>query len=298
VITVMGATGHTGRKIAERLLAAGASVRVLGRSAEKLRRFAECGVESLSGDAADRAFLTEAFRGSDAVYTLLPTDRAAPDYRAEQDRQGEAIAMAVRESGVSHVVALSSLGADVGSNMGIIDGLHAQELRLRTLAHASVLLLRPVSFFENFLEALPLLRSEGIICDSVGPDVAVQFVATEDIADVAAAALLHRGWQGTTVRELLGPRDLTYAEATRIIGASLGLAGVRYVQLPYSEMAAALVRVGMSESFASQYVQMTRAFNEGRVVSPGGRRAENTTPTRLEDFVATLARAYRSLEFA
>ena len=36
MITVMGATGHTGKAISETLLAAGEKVRALGRSAEKL----------------------------------------------------------------------------------------------------------------------------------------------------------------------------------------------------------------------------------------------------------------------
>jgi uncharacterized protein YbjT (DUF2867 family) len=35
---------------------------------------------------------------------------------------------------------------------------------------------------------------------------------------VAAKALQTRDWHGVVVRELLGPRDLTYAEATRIVG--------------------------------------------------------------------------------
>src|SRR5918997_1850248 len=49
----------------------------------------------------------------DAVYALLPTEQTAHDYRAEQDRQGEAVAAAVRASGVPFVVALSSVGADL-----------------------------------------------------------------------------------------------------------------------------------------------------------------------------------------
>jgi uncharacterized protein YbjT (DUF2867 family) len=100
MITVMGATGQTGKKIAERLLKAGEEVRGLGRSESKLAELKDAGAEVLSGDTTDAVFLAKAFRGSDAVYTLVPGDRRSPDYRAEQDRQGEAIVKAVRESGV------------------------------------------------------------------------------------------------------------------------------------------------------------------------------------------------------
>src|SRR5262245_36737160 len=113
MITVMGATGHTGKKITEELLKAGGRVRALGRSENKLSELKRAGAEVLAGDTTDAAFLANAFRGADAVYTLLPTNPRAPDYRAEQDRQGEAIVRAIRESGVRYIVALSSVGADL-----------------------------------------------------------------------------------------------------------------------------------------------------------------------------------------
>ena len=47
-------------------------------------------------------------------------------------------------------------------------------------------------------------------------------------------------------------------------------------------MAKALVEAGLSESFAGLYVEMTRAFNEGKVKPR--RTPENTTPTLFEDF--------------
>ena len=57
--------------------------------------------------------------------------------------------------------------------------------------------------------------------------------------------------------------------------------------------ARALVQAGLSESFASLYVEMTRAFNEGTVKPRNGRTPENTTPTRFEDFASELADAVR-----
>lgn len=71
------------------------------------------------------------FHGADAVYTSLPTDRRSPDYRAQQDREGETIVTAIRKRGVRYVVSLSSLGADSGEPTGVIRGLGAQEDRLR-----------------------------------------------------------------------------------------------------------------------------------------------------------------------
>ena len=295
MITVMGATGHTGKKISEALLKAGEKVLALGRTESKLAELRNAGAEALIGNTNDVAFLTEAFRIADAVYTLLPTDRRAPDYRAEQDRQGEAIVSAIRAGGVRNIVALSSLGADLSEGTGVIEGLHAQEERLKQLEDVNVLLLRPVSFFENFYDTLELMKYEGINGDSVAPDLAVPMIATCDIADVAVKALRARDWQGVVVRELLGPRDLSYAEATQIIGERIGKPDLQYVQFSYSDEANALMQAGMSESFANLYVEMTRAFNEEKIKPHNGRNHENTTPTRFEDFAGELARAYEAM---
>jgi uncharacterized protein YbjT (DUF2867 family) len=286
MITVMGATGNTGSKIARALLDAGHSVRALGRTPAKLAELERAGAEVRAGDVTDAEFLTNAFRDADAVYTLLPTDRRSPDYRAAQDREGETIARAVRESGVPYVVALSSLGGDVGEGMGVIAGLHAQEERLKQLVGVNVWILRPVSFFENLLDQLDLIKQQGIMADTVAPDVSVPMVATRDVAEVAVRALQARDWTGVVVRELLGPRDITHRAAARILGERVGVPEAVYVQLSEPDMVKTLVDAGLSESFALQYVEMTRAFNERRVAAR--RTPENTTPTRLEDFVAEL----------
>jgi hypothetical protein len=61
-----------------------------------------------------------------------------------------------------------------------------------------------------------------------------------------------------------------------------------------ADEANALVQAGLSESFAGLYVEMTRAFNEGKVKPRQDRTPENTTPTRFEDFAGELARAYQA----
>jgi uncharacterized protein YbjT (DUF2867 family) len=290
VICVMGATGNTGKRIARTLLAAGERVRALGRSEKNLEELKAAGAEVLAGDIAETAFLAKAFREADAAYTLLPTDHRSVDYRAQQDREGEAIVKALRASDVRHVVVLSSLGADSPGGTGVIGGLHAQEERLKQLEGRDLLFLRPVSFFENFYGQLPLMKHQGIIADSVDADLAIPMIAARDVADTAAKALAARDWHGIAVRELLGQRDLSYAEVTRILGEHIGNPNLAYVQLSYADMAKSLVDAGFSESFAALYVEMTRAFNENTIGAP--RTAENTTPTPFEDFARELASAY------
>ncbi|MEZ5993673.1 MAG: NAD(P)H-binding protein [Planctomycetota bacterium] len=289
MITVMGATGNTGGRIAKSLLKQGHEVRAIGRNVERLAELSALGAEVRIGDTMDTDFLADAFDGSAAVYTLLHTDPRSPDYRAAQDQHGEAIVAALRSSAVPYVVALSSLGVDQSEDTGAIAGIAAQEERLRQLEDVNVLLLRPVSFFENFFEAIELIQTQGIIADSVNADMPIPMISTQDIAAVAVEALAARDWKGVVVRDLLGERDLSYSEATRIIGDRIGRPDLAYVQLPYDEMTLALVQAGMSQSFARLYTEMTRSFNEGRVGTEPARIHDNTTPTTFEQFADEFA---------
>src|SRR5262245_50874755 len=212
MITVMGATGNTGRHISERLLRDGDNIRALGRSAGRLAGLQRSGADVRTGDAADGAFLTSAFEGADAVYTLLPPDLQSRDLLRRWDEQGEAIVNAIRDSGVRYVVFLSSIGGELQEGTGPIAGLHAQEERLRRLEGVNILILRPGIFFENCYAVLNLIRHQGINGGAVAADVELPMIATRDIGDVAARLLTARDWTGVSVRELLGPRDLTYTE--------------------------------------------------------------------------------------
>lgn len=292
MITVMGATGRTGSKIATRLLRAGEQVRVVGRSAERLAELADAGAEPAVGDATDPAFLSAAFRGADAVYAMLPVDPTWPDYHAEVDRLGEAVAAAVRDAGVRHVVTLSSLGAEQAAGTGFIVSLYRQEQRLRALPDTNVLALRAGLFFESFEPALDLMIDQGINADTVAPDVPIPMVATRDLADAAATALRARDWTGFVVREVLGQRDLTYREVTAILGDRIGRPGLQYVQLPDTEMLHALTGAGLSADVAAQNLDMNRAMSDRTIRSREGRRPQNTTPTRFEDFADELVSAY------
>lgn len=295
MISVMGATGKTGRSAVEALLAAGEKVRVMGRSEERLRPFVARGAEAAVGDASDAGYLTRAFHGAEAVYAMIPPNYADPDLAGFYGRVGAAIAKAVQNAGVGHVVFLSSLGAELPSGTGPIALLHAQEERLKAIAGPNLLILRPGYFFENHFGTLQLIKTRGINGGALAPDVPIPMIATKDIGARVAEALRKRHVRGPTVEELLGPRDLTMSEATRILGAAIGKPDLRYVQFPYDDFEKALVHAGFAPSVAQLFSEMSRALSEGRVRSLEGRNPRNATPTTLESFAEAWAEAYRAL---
>lgn len=289
-IAVMGASGRTGSRIAETLLDRGVQVRALARSAQRLAPLAARGATVLAGQSTDVAYLTEALRGADAAYVLMPHDPTEPGYFAAQRRQGEAIAQAVRASGLRRVVFLSSLGADQPEGTGVVQALHEQEQRLRAIPGIDVLFLRPGAFYETYEAMLPVIDSAGILADAAIPNLPVPMVATTDIAEAAVQALLATDWRGTVVREVLGPRDLTSEEVARILGENFARPGLPYVQLPYAEMAQALTEAGFAPDTAALTVELMRGINEGRVRALQPRDPASARRLPFERFAEALAR--------
>ncbi|TCK19875.1 NAD(P)H-binding protein [Pseudonocardia endophytica] len=297
MITVLGASGNTGGRVVERLCAEGERVRAVGRDADRLAAAVAQGAEPVVGDARDPEFLRVAFDGADAAYVLMPMDVAAAGYAGQQAAVGTAIAGALAATAVPRVVALSSLGADVpgGPDLeatGYLGTLHDQEGRLRTL-DAAVTLLRPGMFLESFLFAVDAMRGHGVHADSIDPQVSLPMVATRDVGDVAAEELRRTGPQGVVVREVLGAADVTVPDVVAALGPALGLPDLTYVRVPDEEMVGVLREAGMPADGARLHVAMNRAFNEGRVASLAGRGAENSTPTTVGDWVATLTAVAR-----
>jgi uncharacterized protein YbjT (DUF2867 family) len=292
MITILGASGNTGAVAAELLLQKGERVRVVGRSAERLQRFVDRGAEAAIGDIGDAEFLATAFAGANAAYVLIPPDLQVSDYGAYQDRTGEAIVAALRQQPVRYVVFLSSVGATHADGTGPIKGLHRQEKRLQTLDNVNVLSLRAGYFFENHFASLEPIRHQGVNGGAIAGDVPIPMIATRDIGAAVAKALLEKDFSGFEVRELLGARDLSMNEVTRIIGEKIGKPDLEYVQFPYADFQQALLQMGLSESMAGLYAEMSQGINEGLVRAEEERHADNTTPTTFEQFADGLAAAY------
>jgi uncharacterized protein YbjT (DUF2867 family) len=282
---VLGATGHTGSIIANTLLLKGERVRAVGREASRLERVVRKGAEAFTATMSDAAALTKAFSGARAAYLMLPPNMTSPDYRADQEREGDAIAKAVKDSGLHYAVFLSSFGAHVPEGTGPIAGLHSAEQKLNAIPALSVLHLRAGYFMENNLSAIGMIQGMGIYGHAVLPDLKIPMIATRDIGDYAAGRLLKLDFSGKQTRELLGERDISMNEATAIIARGVGKPDLRYVQFPYDQVQQVLMQMGIQPKTAGQFIEMYKAINEGVVAAQEPRSPENTTPTSFEKFV-------------
>src|ERR1700760_3613451 len=278
---ILGASGNTGSIVANFLLSKGKKVRVVGRDSGRLQRFVDKGAEAFTADMSDAAALTRAFSGARAAYLMLPPAKS----REDQERESDAIAKAVKESGLRYAVHLSSYGAQVPEGTGPVAGLHSSEQKLNAINGLNVLHLRAAYFMENNLAAIGMIHGTGLFGNALLPDLKLPMIATRDVGVYAALRLLHLDFSGKQTRERLGERDLSMTEAAAVIARGIGKPELRYEQFPYEQVQQVLMQMGVPPKGAALYIEMYKAINAGVLVPQEPRSPQNSSPTSFETFV-------------
>lgn len=286
---ILGATGNTGKPLTLALLAAGKQVRILSRSAEKAAELTGAGAELINGDVNDVAAMTKAFTGADAAYVLLPPDWSKDDFYAYQQTITNNIAEAVKASGIKYVVSLSSVGAQLPEDTGVVYGLNYMENKLNEIEGVNVLHLRPGYFMENIFGQIQAIKQYGVMGSPVRADLPLTMIATKDIGAYAAKRLLALDFSGKSAQYLLGQREVTYTEVAGVIGAAIGKPELQYQVFPEEALKAALMGMGATANIGDRMNQFIRVANEGKLLTGVTRDAESTTPTSIEEFAQTFA---------
>lgn len=262
---VLGATGTTGRRVADRLARRGVDVRSGSRRATP------------AFDWEDAATWDPALVGVEAAYIAYAPDLAVP---GAAEVVG-AFARRAVAAGVRRLVLLSGRGEE---------GAMRAEAAVRE-AGADWTVVRSAWFAQNF--------SEGLLHDAVlaselalpAGDVAEPFIDVEDVADVAVAALTEPCHAGL-VYEVTGPRLLTFAEAAAEIAAASGRQ-VRYAPVTREEHEAAMAQAGVPGDLAALLSELFAEVLDGRNASLGDgvRRALGREPRDFAAFARDAAAA-------
>jgi len=263
LILVTGATGKSGRRIAERLLNAGRRVRLGSRSAEP--RF----------DWADSRTWDAALDGVAAVYVAYQPDLAEPGALETVT----AFFSRAKEAGVSRIVLLSGRGEPVAE---------AAEAALKE-SGVDWTILRAAWFMQNFSEAffLDLVRSGEVILPT--GMAAEPFIDLEDLADVAVVALTEDG-HARRLYEVTGPEALTFDDAIRQIADAAGF-NVPVSHIPPDEYAALLRRTGVPEVEVGLWLYMFTTILDGRntPTAPGIQQALGRPASTFAAYAARTA---------
>jgi len=198
---VMGITGKVGGAAATHLLAQGRKVRALVRDRAKAASWAGQGVELVDGDWNDAASIKRALRGVDGAFVMLPPIWApSPDFREAKDVIANYVE-ALTQSPVPRVVALSSMGANRTSGMGLITALSLLEQAFRDLT-GPIAYVRAGGFYENFLYGLHVAQGGTLPVFNDPTHRKSTMVATNDIGAAIASLLGGPAWLGHRIIEL------------------------------------------------------------------------------------------------
>lgn len=260
---ITGGNGKTGRRLAERMIAAGRPVRIGSRSATP------------AFDWKDRSTWAGALDGVSAVYVAFQPDLSVPG-ALETVTAFHAQALA---AGARKLVLLSGRGE--------VEAEEAEQALRATGADWTIL--RASWFSQNFSEAhfLEPLQA-GELALPVGP-VPEPFIDVEDIADVAFAALTQPG-HSHKLYELTGPRALTFAEVVSEIADATGRE-IAFAAIPAEDYRAALEEAQLPADERNLVLYLLTTILDGRntPVAHGVREALGREPRDFSEYVRQTA---------
>jgi len=287
-ITVTGSLGNISKPLAKQLIAAGHEVTIISSNADKKEAIEALGAIAAIGSIADADFLTRAFTGADAVYTMVPPNFGTTNYRKYVSDSAKNYAEAVQKAGITRVVNLSSIGADIDGGTGQISGMHDGEMVLNKLENVAIKHLRAGFFYVNFFANVAMIKNMGIIGANYGSNTRLVMVHPEDIA-AAIAEELQSPFTGKSVRYITSD-DRTTTEIAAILGAAIDKPDLQWVEFTDEQALGGMIQAGVPEYIAKNFVEMNTAVRNGILWKDYDARGNKPTgKIKLEDFAKEFA---------
>jgi uncharacterized protein YbjT (DUF2867 family) len=282
---VAGVTGRVGSFVAGELLDRGEQITVIVRDDPRGREWSRRGAEVARGSLDDRTFLAAAIRDVAGFFTLLPENVNPDDFHGARRRMADAIAGAIQDSGVPHVVMLSAIAAVLPDGNGPAKDLHYCEKQLRAQAR-QLTILRACYSQDNLAGLLPAAMHAGIYPNFLASaDVPMPMIAMRDVGRFAADALMSPP-QRHEVVDVFGPPYSPSYVAERL-GVALNKE-LQVVDIPPARHSDTLAEAGVPRPIAIAVAELFAAFNAGLIVPQGDRQLTGTTT--IDDVIAHYVR--------
>jgi uncharacterized protein YbjT (DUF2867 family) len=262
MFVILGATGKTGGCAADALIQQGKAVRVVVRNPEKGDAWKARGADVAVADVDDAPALARVLRGAEGAYIIVPRNFGVDDVLDSRKRCVDSLANAVIESGIEHIVFMSSVGAHRSSGTGLIASLYYAEQRFADV-EADVTFVRGSYFLENWEPELWALRAGNVFNTFLRADHRIPQVAVRDLGMMIADFLVHPH-RGHRVVECTGPADWSPEEIAQAMGEVTGKP-IEVRQQPASAATGALVHFGVPGPVAALIQEMYEALDSEHV---------------------------------
>jgi uncharacterized protein YbjT (DUF2867 family) len=288
---LIGSLGNINKPLATQLIAAGHDVTIISSNMEKQSQIAAMGAKAAIGSVEDIAFLTGAFSGADAVYTMIPPTFTPADWKQYIHMIGKNYAAALKAAGIKKVVNLSSIGAHMQEGCGPVSGIHLAEQALNTLEGVDIKHLRPAFFYTNFYTSIDMIKNAGIFGNNYGAEKKLLLVHPKDIAAAAAEELLSLDFTGKTIRYIASD-ERTSVEIAAVLGAAIGKPELPYIAFSDEQLLDGMVQAGLPAEIAGNFVEMGTAVRSGEMFSDYRKQTVPLSKTKLEDFAKEFTEVY------
>ncbi|MBN9381018.1 MAG: NAD(P)H-binding protein [Chitinophagaceae bacterium] len=235
----------------EKLVANGHDVKVVSSNTEKAEEIKKLKATPLIGSLEDREFVSQSFKGADAVYTMVPPDFSVSDYYDFSDKLHENYVQAIKQNNIQHVVNLSSIGVALAGKAPLTR-YYDLEKKLDKIPGLNVVHLRPAMFYTNFYGSLELVKRQGIIGHNVPETVDLLMTHPSDIAETAFLLLNSLSFSGHQIRYVIS--DIKNGnEIAKILGEATNKP-LTWVEFPDDALLTGLMQSGFTRDTAETLV--------------------------------------------
>ncbi len=290
---ITGSLGNISKSIVQQLLKEKQDVIVISSKEETKNQIEALGAIAAIGSLEDASFVSNTFKGADAVYLMIPPNWGVQNWLAYQQNIADIYVQAIKENSIKNIVQLSSIGAHMRNGAGPIDGLAYLEQQLEKITDANVLMLRPSYFMYNLLNQVDMLKNAGFLGSNFGGEEKLVLVDTADIAAEAANALLQLSFKGHVIKYISGDEQLT-EDIAKTLGEAVDKPNTPWIVFTDEQNLQGMLDAGLPPTIAEGYTQLGKSIRNGELQADYWRQKSAVNgKIKLKDFANVFAAVYK-----
>ncbi|TCN55458.1 NAD-dependent epimerase/dehydratase family protein [Flavobacterium circumlabens] len=297
-IVITGSLGNISKPLTEELVQKGHTVTVISSKSERKSAIEALGAKAAIGTMQDVDFLSETFKGADAVYLMETLDHSTftdPDIDiiAEIAAIGRNYKQAIENSGVKRIMLLSSVGAHTNKGNGnLVMHYNVENILKQLPEEVHIRFMRPVGFFTNIYRSLKTIKEKGVIISNYGGDQKEPWVSPLDIA-AAIAEEIEKPFAGREVRYIASD-EFSPNEIAKVLGESIGNPDLKWLEISDEELFNGMLAFGMNARIAKGLTEMQAAQGSGALYEDFYRHKPMLGKVKLADFAKDFALLYNN----
>lgn len=243
-IFVTGATGNQGGAVVRSLLNCNFSVKALTRNPDspQAQFLRSQNAEIIKGDLNDPDSFRNHLENLYGIFSVQTFENGID----REIKQGKSLADLAKSCGVKHFIYSSGLGVDLSSGIPHWESKFQIENHIKQ-TRLPYTIIRPASFFENFL--IPQVKNrilKGRLPSPISKNIVQPYISSNDLGEICAAIFLNpQSYSGRTIP--LASEQLDMNVAAGLFSNALGR------EIQYQKMPLIITRLAMGRNLYKMF---------------------------------------------